>query len=55
MSQRMGIRKEGRVLYRRGPLDDLPHEELARRAIASVGLDPDHASWADIWQASEGE
>lgn len=53
MSQRMGVRKGERVLYRRGPLDDLPPEEVVRRAVDSVGLDPRSVTWPDIWEAAE--
>ena len=52
MTQRMGVKRKGRMLYRSGPLDKKPVEELISSALKEHGLDPEEAIWKDILVAA---
>jgi HTH-type transcriptional regulator/antitoxin MqsA len=52
MTQRMGVKRKGRMLYRTGPLDKKPVEEIVSSALREHGLDPDEAGWKDILVAA---
>lgn len=53
MTQRMGVKRKGRMLYRSGPLDKKPVDEIVSSALKEHGLDPEEAGWKDILAAAE--
>ncbi len=52
MVYRTGVRRNGKAIYRRGPLDSLPIEEIVDRAMSENNLDPESARWRDILSAA---
>lgn len=52
-THRIGIRRGARTLYREGPLDREPVEQIVESAIRDYGLDPEQASWKEILAAAQ--
>lgn len=54
ISQQIGVKHKGKMVYRTGPLDQKPVEVLVNTALKQHGLDPKTAKWKDILASVDG-
>lgn len=54
ITQRMGVKHRGKRVFRQGPLDRQPVENIVFTALEEHGLDPEQTSWNEILEVVDG-
>lgn len=54
MTQKIGVKHKGKMVYRSGLLDKIPVKDIVSDALEEYGLDSEAVNWKDILLAADG-